>query len=88
MAHYNYLHHRVRRRRAGIDRKRVRIQHRRKEEKSYHQRLNRGDEPERTQLTTPKENRRSFHSTGTKAWILIPTSWHLRKGVTNAKSQQ
>jgi hypothetical protein len=71
MAHYNYIHHRIRRKRAKIDRKRVRIQ--RRDEKSCDQRLRRRQNDDRlASVTKAKEGR------------LIPTSWRLRKGNINA----
>eukprot|EP00984_Skeletonema_dohrnii_P003858 scaffold1333_cov130-Skeletonema_dohrnii-CCMP3373.AAC.11 len=60
MTHYNYLHHRRGRRRAGIERKRGRIQ-RRWSQKSYRQRHE--DKPELTQATKSKTKRTSFCST-------------------------
>ena len=71
MAHYNYIHHRIRRKRAKIDRKRVRIQ--RRDEKSCDQRLRRRQNDDRLASVTKAKKGR-----------LIPTSWRLRKGNINA----
>ena len=71
MSNYNYLHHRRRRLRAGIERKRCRIQ-RRRSQKSYRKRHE--DNP--ALIQSSKSKRASFNSTFghfSKGFMCIPS---------------
>jgi hypothetical protein len=83
MAHYNYIHHRIRRKRAKIDRKRVHIQ--RRGGKSFVRRRH-DDECLFCREPVPEtaEEKNIRLASVTRKDRLIPTSWRLWKGNINA----